>query len=133
MGIVTTSTTRRRTAVATTAGVVLSLMAVTSTNAFGAADTAAGTATVEAVVAAGDASTTTLVYGYDLENDPENCINFLPRPNCGRAPQQAGDRGGALQFALFGIVLAALGTIGTVVVRNVVRRDRALAERRIDD
>ena len=65
----------------------------------------------------------------DCENDPENCINFLPRPNCGREPQQAGDRGGVLQYALLAVVLAALGTIGAVVVRNVIRRDRALTDR----
>ena len=118
MGIVTTSTYRRRIVTSATVGIVLSFMVATSTNAFGSAG---------AVVADGDQSSTSIAYGYDLENDPENCITFLPRPDCGREPEQAGDRGGALQLALFGIVLAALGTIGTVIVRNVVRRDRALA------
>ncbi|MEN9792540.1 MAG: hypothetical protein RL330_618 [Actinomycetota bacterium] len=63
---------------------------------------------------------------YDLENEPSECIGFLPRPGCGKAPQQAGDRGGALQYAVFGVLMAGLGTIGTVLVRNVVRRDRAM-------
>ena len=65
---------------------------------------------------------------WDLENDPSQCINSNPRPNCGRKPQQAGDRGGALQFATFAAMMGGLGVIGTVLVRNVVRRDRAIAE-----
>jgi hypothetical protein len=132
MGIMTTSTTRRRFAASMAVGVVLSSMVATSTNAFGSAGNVAGSIAGN-FLAESDSTSTSLAYGYDLENDPENCINFLPRPDCGREPQQAGDRGGALQFALFGIVLAALGTIGTVIVRNVVRRDKALAAQHGDD
>lgn len=115
MAIVSTLGSVRRTLVVAPFSLLLFVPAVT-----------AGTAGT----AAEDVSTsTTVAYGYDLENDPENCINFLPRPNCGREPQQAGDRGGALQYALLAVVLAALGTIGAVVVRNVIRRDRALTDR----
>jgi hypothetical protein len=66
---------------------------------------------------------------YDLENEPSNCIGFLPKPGCGKKPQQAGDRGGSLQYLTFGIMILGVGTIGTVLVRNVIKRDRAIAER----
>lgn len=121
MGIMTTPTIGRRLAVAVAASMV-GLAALVGPGIGGS----------NASASDGDPSTTSIAYGYDLENDPENCINFLPRPNCGREPQQAGDRGGALQFALFAVVMAALGTVGTVIVRNVVRRDRALAGRADD-
>jgi hypothetical protein len=74
-------------------------------------------------------STQTTQYGYDLENDPSLCINSNPRPNCGRKATQAGDRGGALQYVLFAILIAAIAFIGVVIGRNVVKRDRALGER----
>ena len=66
------------------------------------------------------------IYGYDLENDPSECINFLPRPNCGKKPEAPGDRGGALQYTVLGVILAGIGVIGTVIARNVIRRDRAI-------
>ncbi len=71
---------------------------------------------------------TTPTYGYDLEKEPDDCIGFLPKPGCGREPQQAGDRGGALQYVVFAVMLGGLGIIATVLIRNVIRRDRALAE-----
>lgn len=67
--------------------------------------------------------------GWRLENDPSECINSNPRPNCGYEPQDAGERGGWLQITLFFVLMAALGVIFTVIIRNVVRRDRATAER----
>lgn len=73
-------------------------------------------------------STDTTVAVWDLENEPSQCVNSNPRPNCGKKPVQAGDRGGALQYATFAVMMAGLGTIGTVLVRNTVRRDRAIAE-----
>jgi hypothetical protein len=65
---------------------------------------------------------------YDLDREPDDCIGFLPKPGCGKEPEQAGDRGGALQYAVFALMLGGLGVIGTVLVRNVMRRDRAIAE-----
>jgi hypothetical protein len=50
----------------------------------------------------------------------------LPRANSGRAPVQAGDRGGALQLALFGVLVGGLATIGTVIVRSSRRHNRAI-------
>ena len=72
---------------------------------------------------------TDTTFGWRLENDPSECIGFNPKPNCGYEPQDAGERGGALQITLFFVLMAALGVIGTVIGRNVVRRDRAIAER----
>ena len=66
------------------------------------------------------------VYYYDLENDPSECIGFLPKPGCGKEPEDAGERGGALQYTTFAVMLGALGTIGTVIARNVIKRDRAM-------
>ena len=84
-----------------------------------------------------DGATNDTVYQYDLENDPSECINFLPRPNCGKVPEDAGERGGALQYATFGVMLAGIGVIAFVVGRNVIRRDRemnrALAEKNTTD
>lgn len=65
---------------------------------------------------------------YDLEKEPDDCIGFLPKPGCGKAPEQPGDRGGALQYVVMAIMLGGLSIIGTVLVRNVIRRDRAIAE-----
>lgn len=81
-----------------------------------------------------DSSDTTLpttqsTFVYDLEEEPSQCIGLLPKPNCGKKPEQAGDRGGALQWIVFAILIAAVGMIATVVVRNVIRRDREIAAR----
>jgi hypothetical protein len=71
----------------------------------------------------------TVVDGYDLVRPPSECIGFLPLPDCGKPPVDAGERGGALQYVTFGVILAAMGFIFTVVFRNVVRSDRAKAQR----
>ncbi|MEY4995965.1 MAG: hypothetical protein RLZ67_690 [Actinomycetota bacterium] len=68
-------------------------------------------------------------YVYDLEKEPSDCIGFLPKPGCGKKPQQAGDRGGSLQYLTFGIMILGVGTVGTVLARNVMKRDREIAER----
>lgn len=81
-----------------------------------------------------DNSTTTIppspdsTFVYDLEKEPSECIGFLPKPGCGKKPQQAGDRGGSLQYLTFGIMIIGVGTIGSVLVRNVIKRDRAMSE-----
>ena len=75
------------------------------------------------------AVTTTLPeYNYDLENDPSACLNSNPRPNCGKKPQQSGDRGGWMQYTVMGVMLGALGVIATVLISNVIKRDRAITE-----
>jgi hypothetical protein len=84
-------------------------------------------------VHATDAVDTTLptspdsTFVYDLDKEPSDCIGFLPKPGCGKKPQQAGDRGGSLQYLTFMVMIAGVGIIGTVLVRNVIKRDRAMA------
>ena len=46
------------------------------------------------------------------------------RPNCGTKPQQAGDRGGALQYTIWGILIAGLAVVFTVVFRSAARTNR---------
>lgn len=46
--------------------------------------------------------------------------DIIPRPNSGSEPQEAGDRGGALQLGLLALVVTAIG--GTVLV--LVHRSR---------
>ena len=72
-------------------------------------------------------TTDTTVFVYPLEGDVDECIGLLPKPGCGVAPTQSGDRGGALQLALFGLIIIGLAVIFTVVFRSVLRRDRERA------
>lgn len=61
-----------------------------------------------------------------LERDLSECLSALPKPGCGHAPEQAGDRGGWLQWTLFGMMICGLVFIGWRVVagvRNTARRD----------
>ena len=50
--------------------------------------------------------------------------DIVPKPNTGEAPHDAGDRGGALQLAVLGLVALAIGGTIAVVVRQS-RRARA--------
>jgi hypothetical protein len=52
-----------------------------------------------------------------MERDPSDCIGLYPKPGCGKAPTQSGDRGGNLQYATF----------FTVIFRNVIRADKRKA------
>ena len=95
------------------------------------ASTSSGAAHV-AVIAASDTTIpdeaiTDSTAVWRVENDPSACINSNPRPNCGYKPTDAGERGGALQVSLFFIMLGAIAVIGTVIFRNIVKRDRAIA------
>lgn len=76
-----------------------------------------------------DSTTTTSVYVYPLEGDVDDCIGLLPKPGCGYEPTQAGDRGGALQFAVFGLIIVGVVVVFSVVFRNVTRRDKERAKR----
>jgi hypothetical protein len=60
----------------------------------------------------------------DLERDVSECISAMPKPGCGREPTSSGDRGGAMQIALFGIILVAMAGIGTRIGFAVRARDR---------
>ena len=72
---------------------------------------------------------TDATYVYDLVNEPSECINSNPRPDCGKKPQNSGDRGGWMQYTVFLVMLAGVGVVGSVLIRNVIRRDRAIAEK----
>ena len=74
------------------------------------------------------AEVTDTTYVYDLVNDPSECINSNPRPDCGKKPQSSGDRGGSMQYTVFFVMLGGVGFIASVLIRNVIRRDRAIAE-----
>ena len=88
-----------------------------------------GTETLRASPTDTTVPVTDSTFVWDLEKEPSECIGFLPKPGCGKEPQQAGDRGGALQWLVFGVILTGVATIGTVLARNVVRRDREIARR----
>lgn len=60
------------------------------------------------------------------ELDLSSCIGLYPKPGCGTEPQSSGDRGGAMQIAVFGILLAALVVIGVRIARAIIARDRAI-------
>ena len=101
---------------------VLLTLAPFSFSAVHAADTP-----TDVTVAGAEVTETT--YVYDLENDPSECLNSNPRPNCGKKPQSSGDRGGWMQYTVFFVMLAGVGVVASVLIRNVIRRDRAIAER----
>jgi hypothetical protein len=44
--------------------------------------------------------------------------DIIPQPNTDSAPTEAGDRGGALQLALLGLVVVAIGGAVIVLVRQ---------------
>lgn len=56
------------------------------------------------------------------QEEPQGGI--IPEPDAGRAPEDAGDRGGALQLLVLGLVLAAVAAGVALVVRES-RRTRA--------
>lgn len=58
--------------------------------------------------------------------DLSSCVGLYPKPGCGTEPQASGDRGGAAQIAVFGVLVAALCVIGIRVARAVIARDRAI-------
>mgnify|MGYP006270027443 FL=1 len=60
------------------------------------------------------------------ELDLSSCVGLYPKPGCGTEPQSSGDRGGAMQIAVFGILVAALVVIGVRIARSIIARDRAI-------
>ena len=57
-----------------------------------------------------------------------DCVGLYPKPGCGSEPVLSGDRGGSMQYATFGIMIAALVVIGARISRSIVKRDRARDE-----
>ena len=62
----------------------------------------------------------------DLLNgmDYSACVGLYPKPGCGTKPVLAGDRGGSMQIAVFGILIAGMAFIGIRIARSVISRDR---------
>jgi hypothetical protein len=73
-----------------------------------------------------DAQTVTTTTTVAMTDDGQagQTKSVIPKPNSGSAPQQAGDRGGALQIGLFGVLVLALAFIGAVVIRSTMRNSR---------
>jgi hypothetical protein len=46
---------------------------------------------------------------------------IIPRPDSGREPTEAGDRGGALQLALLGLIVVGVGVAGVRILRQTSR------------
>ena len=62
----------------------------------------------------------------DLLNgmDYSACVGLYPKPGCGTKPVLSGDRGGTMQIAVFGILIAGMAFIGFRIARSVMSRDR---------
>jgi hypothetical protein len=54
----------------------------------------------------------------------EQCIGLLQKPGCGREPELSGDRGGTMQIATFGVLIAALAVIAVRIGRSIASRDK---------
>jgi hypothetical protein len=62
--------------------------------------------------------------GAPSDDEPVPAEDIIPSPNSGRAPEDAGDRGGALQGAVLLLIVVAVGGIVAMIVRES-RRNRA--------
>jgi hypothetical protein len=78
----------------------------------------------EAGPAQEEPTTTSPTFG---ENPVAPEQHIIPRPNSGAPPQDAGDRGGALQFLVLGAVVVGVSTVAGLAIRESRRnrRDRA--------
>ena len=56
---------------------------------------------------------------------PDGGVQIIPRPNSGRQPETPFDRGGWAQLALLAGILAGMGVIVALIVRESRRRRRA--------
>ena len=66
-------------------------------------------------------TTTSPTFG---ENPDAPSQHIIPRPNSGTEPDDAGDRGGALQLAVFGAIVVGVSVVVTLAIRES-RRNRA--------
>jgi hypothetical protein len=60
----------------------------------------------------------------DTVDEPVPGDNIIPQPNSGRSPEEAGDRGGALQVLVFVAIVVGVAGIVVMIVRES-RRNRA--------
>ena len=79
--------------------------------------------------AGSDPAVTTTSLNNDFLNtkrDLSECLNnSVDLPDCGIEPTQAGDRGGALQYVTFGLLILSVAFIFWRVARGVKARDAA--------
>jgi hypothetical protein len=77
------------------------------------------------------APTTTIDNSFlDTKRDLGDCLNnSIGLPDCGHEPTSAGDRGGALQYVTFVVMILGIAFISWRVVRAIRARDAALGSR----
>lgn len=56
--------------------------------------------------------------------DYSACVGLYPKPGCGTKPVLSGDRGGSMQIAVFGVLIAGMAFISLRIARSVISRDR---------
>jgi hypothetical protein len=59
------------------------------------------------------------------DGQPVEGADIIPEPNTGQQPQEAGDRGGVLQILVFVLIVAGVGGIVAMFVRESRRRRAA--------
>ena len=78
--------------------------------------------TTQPIASTVDISVPDLLNGMDYSA----CVGLYPKPGCGTKPVLSGDRGGAMQIAVFGILIVGMVFIGIRIARSVRARDKAL-------
>ena len=58
--------------------------------------------------------------------DYSACVGLYQKPGCGTKPVLSGDRGGAMQLVVFGVLIAGMAVIGIRIARSIRARDKAL-------
>jgi hypothetical protein len=58
--------------------------------------------------------------------DYSACVGLYQKPGCGTKPVLSGDRGGAMQLVVFGVLIAGMAVIGIRIARGIRARDKAL-------
>ena len=76
--------------------------------------------TTQPIAPSVDVSVPDLLNGMDYSA----CVGLYPKPGCGTKPVLSGDRGGTMQIAVFGILIAGMAFIGFRIARSVMSRDR---------
>ena len=76
--------------------------------------------TTQPIAPTSEASVPDLLNGMDYSA----CVGLYPKPGCGTKPVLAGDRGGTMQIAVFGILIAGIAFIGFRIARGVMSRER---------
>lgn len=57
--------------------------------------------------------------------DYSACVGLYQKPGCGTKPVLSGDRGGAMQLVVFGVLIAGMVVIGVRIARSIRARDKA--------